>query len=48
MPVLWKKIEFYKGNGGDCNRKWDDLGQSPGGVAGGKAPKMLDFLMSLR
>ena len=29
---------FYKGNGGDCNRKWD-LGQRSGGISGGKASK---------
>ena len=35
MSVLWKKIEFYKGKGGDRNRKLF-LGQSPGGVSGSK------------
>ena len=29
---------FYKGNGGDCNRKWD-LGQNSGWISGGKATK---------
>ena len=38
MSVLWKKIEFYKGKGSDCNRKLG-LWQSPGGVSGGQAQK---------
>ena len=50
MSVLWKKIEFNKGQI-DCKviviAAWG-LGQSPGGVSGGKASKNLDFLMSLR
>ena len=45
MSVLWKKIEFNKGQI-DCKviviAAWG-LGQSPGGVSGGKASKNLDF-----
>ena len=37
MSYLWKKIEFYKGKVDDSIHKWD-LGQSPGGVSGDKAP----------
>ena len=50
MSVNWKRIEFYKGNSG---RKaivlttWG-LGQSPGGLSGGKGPNCFDFSMSLR
>ena len=40
MSVLWKKIDFYKGNS-DCETiviaAWG-MGQIPGGVSGGKAP----------
>ena len=49
MSVLWKKIEFYKGKG-DCEAiviaAWD-LGQSPGGLLGGKVPNIFGFLLSL-
>ena len=50
MSVNWKRIEFYKGKSG---RKaivlttWG-LGQSPGGLSGGKGPNCFDFSMSLR
>ena len=50
MSVLRKKIEFYKRKS-DCEAiviaAWD-LGQSPGGVSGGKAPQSFGFLISLR
>ena len=46
MPVLWKKIDFYKGKS-DCEtiviEAWG-MGQIPGGVSGGKAPIFLAFL----
>ena len=50
MSVNWKRIEFYKGKSG---RKaivlttWG-LGQSPGGLSGGKDPNCFDFSMCLR
>ena len=50
MAILWKKIKFYKGKS-NCKviviAVWG-LGQSLGGVSGGKAPKYLGFMMSLR
>ena len=50
MSVLWKKIEFHKGKGGDRNRKLL-LGQRPGGISGSKthAFKTIKWLtMSLK
>ena len=50
MFVWEKNIEFYKGKS-NCKAiviaDWG-LGQSPGGVPGGKTPKLFCFLMPLR
>ena len=50
MSVFWKKIKFYKGKG-VCKAivfaAWG-LGQSPGGLSGGKGPNCFGFSMSLR
>ena len=50
MPALQRKIEFYKGKS-NCEAiiiaAWC-LGQMPGGVPGGKAPKTVGFLLSLK
>ena len=50
MSILWKKIEFYKGQT-DCEAiviaAWG-LDQSPGGFQGAKSKNLFGFLMSLR
>ena len=49
MFVLWKKIEFYKGQR-DCKAivmiAWG-LGQSPDGVSGGKALALVEEYINI-
>ena len=50
MPVLRKKIEFYKGKN-DCKAILIaalGLGKSPGGISEGEIPQNIGFLMSLK
>ena len=47
MPVLWKKIEFYKEKSGDCNRNWG-LRQSPGVVSGGLRPNIFNVFKAIK
>ena len=50
MSVFWKKIEFYKGKS-VCKAIVFvvlSLGESPGGLSGGKDPNCFGFSMSLR